>query len=69
MSTLLFSVIDRISRLKNQQGYRSHLNNTVNELFFFSLFKKFLAVLRGMWDLSSPTRDGTHAPCSGSAES
>ena len=24
---------------------------------------------RGMWDLSFPTRDRTHAPCSGSAES
>ena len=25
--------------------------------------------LHSMWDLSSPTRDGTWAPCSGSAES
>ena len=29
----------------------------------------FLAALCGMWDLSSPTRDWTHASCSGSAES
>ena len=28
----------------------------------------FLAMLRGMWDLMSLTRDGTRAPCSGSAE-
>ena len=29
----------------------------------------FLAMLCGMKDLSSLTRDGTRAPCSGSAES
>ena len=23
-------------------------------------------MLQGMWDLSSPTRDGTQAPCNGS---
>ena len=34
-------------------------------IFFFF----FLAIPRGMRDLSSPTRDWTHAPCSGSAES
>ena len=28
-----------------------------------------LAVLRGMWDLSSPTRDPTCSPCIGSTES
>ena len=32
-----------------------------------SLF--FLAVPRGMRDLSSPTEDGTQAPCSGSSKS
>ena len=35
----------------------------LREIFFF------LAVPRSMWDLSSPTRDRTRAPCSGSAES
>ena len=36
----------------------------------FYLFKTiyFLAVPHGMWDLSSPIRDRTCAPCSGSAE-
>ena len=29
----------------------------------------FLAMPLGLWDLSSPTRDRTRAPCSGSAES
>ena len=29
----------------------------------------FLTVLRGLWYLSSPTRDQTWAPCSGSEES
>ena len=28
----------------------------------------FLAVLCGMWDLSFPTRDRTHAPCIGSPD-
>ena len=36
-------------------------------LFFFLFF--FLATPCGMWDLSSPTRYQTRAPCSGSAES
>ena len=35
----------------------------------FFLFFFFPAVPSGMRDLSSPTRDQTHAPCSGSAES
>ena len=33
---------------------------------FFYLF--FLAMSLGMRDLSSPARDQTHAPCSGSSE-
>ena len=35
--------------------------------FFF--FQFTLAMLCGIWDLSSPTRDWTHALCSGSRES
>ena len=35
--------------------------------FFFIIFI-FLAVPRSLWDLSSPTRDGTHVLCSGSVE-
>ena len=38
-------------------------------LFFFLILKKFLATPRGMWDLSSLTRDRNHAPCIGSTES
>ena len=34
----------------------------------FKLFLKSVAILCGMQDLSSPTRDGTHAPCSGSID-
>ena len=37
-----------------------------NSIFIFIIFY-FLAAPRGMWNLSSPTRDGTRAPCSGSA--
>ena len=34
-------------------------------LFYFF----FLTALCGVWDLSSPTRDQTYVPCSGSLES
>ena len=36
---------------------------------FVALVAVFGATLDGMWDLSSLTRDRTHAPCSGSTES
>ena len=36
---------------------------------FFFLFFFFFGHTMSMWDLSSPTRDQTHAPCIGSAES
>ena len=36
---------------------------------FFHRFFFFLAMLFSMWDLSSPTRDRTQAPCIGSSES
>ena len=35
--------------------------------FIFIIY--FLAMPSGMWDLSSPTRDQTHAPSIGSSES
>ena len=38
-------------------------------VFLFCFDLGFLAAPCGMWDLSSPTRDGTRAPCSGSVES
>ena len=38
-------------------------------IFIFKFFLFFTFLLRGMWDLSSPTRDRTRTPCSGSAES
>ena len=36
---------------------------------FFSKFIYFSPLSQGMQDLSSTTRDGTHAPCSGNTES
>ena len=36
------------------------------EFFILFPFKKYFGLPSGMWDLSSPTRDGTHNPCSGS---
>ena len=39
-------------------------------LFYFIFYFIFiLAALCSMWDLSSPTRDGTGAPCIGNTES
>ena len=38
-------------------------------LFYYLFIYLFLATLCGMRDLSSPTRDPTRAPCSGSVES
>ena len=35
----------------------------------FICFSFFLATLQGLWDLSSPTQDGTRAPGSESTES
>ena len=35
---------------------------------YFDLFI-YLVMLRGTWDLSSPTRDRSRAPCIGSVES
>ena len=37
--------------------------------WFLSFFLSFLAAPLGIWDLSSLTRDRTHAPCIGSGES
>ena len=36
---------------------------------FISLFSIFLTTLHVMWDLSSPTRNQTYAPCTGSMDS
>ena len=41
----------------------------LNQIKVCFLFFNFLAALHGMWDLSSPTRDGTCTLCSGSTES
>ena len=51
------------------KGPWSHQGSSRTIFFFFLMYLFFLAVPRGMQDLSSPARDGTHTPCSGSAES
>ena len=38
------------------------LHNNVNVLNAIRVFFFFLAVLRGLWDLSSPIGDRNHAP-------
>ena len=42
------------------------LPSLLGSFFFLSFF--FFAALHGMWDLSSLTKDRTHAPCRGSTE-
>ena len=42
---------------------------TLQEVGLVASFFSFGRTPRGMWDLSSPTRDRTHTPCRGSAES
>ena len=51
--------------LATEQHFYSALVGVSSCHFFF----KFLAVPRGMWDLSSPARDLTHTPCHGSTKS
>ena len=45
------------------------LCNNVNDFIFFVNFFFWLCVPCGVWDLSSPAKDRTCAPCSRSAES
>ena len=56
------SVLSEISQTKKEKYRRT-------SFMFFLIYFFFLATLRGLQDLSSPTRDRTRAPCSGSAES
>ena len=56
----------------SKDGREADVNNTDllhHDFVVFLFFFFFLAVLRSLQDLSSPTRDRTHAPCSGSLES
>ena len=48
-------------------GFKFHICHFQAILLFILFY--FLAALCSMWDLSSLTRDQTHAPCSGSTES
>ena len=41
----------------------------IDMLILRSIFLLLLATLCSMWDLSSLTKDQTHAPCNGSSES
>ena len=49
------------------EGWGRDWDGSETSLLKFFFFY-FLAAPHGMQDLSSPTRDRTHAPCSGSAE-
>ena len=52
-------------KMMNSKDTTPSLKVMFHKDYFFFL----VAVPRGMWGLSSPTRDGTCAPCSGSVES
>ena len=56
-----------VRRARTDKWFRNQLENTL--FIYLFLFIYFLAVPRGMQDLSSPTRDQTRAPCIGSTES
>ena len=47
----------------------SFLIRGIRALFFFFNLGFYLAMQQSTWDLGSLTRDKTHAPCSGNAES
>ena len=41
----------------------------ISSVSIFHIFKNFLAMPRGMWDLSSPSKDQICALCTGNVES
>ena len=51
-------------------SYKKHLPSTWNIIFNNKLFLSFFLWVApcSIWDLSSPTRDWTHAPCCGGSE-
>ena len=53
----------------SSSGKRWYLLSAEPSHLLWPNFLNFLAVLHGMWDPSSPTRDGTQAPCLGRLES
>ena len=67
------AVIGRAWRLSglNAWGVLSHSSTHLfhSQCILGTFFFFFLAMLCGMWDLSSPTRDRTLVPCNGSMES
>ena len=46
----------RLNKTNKKKKKKTYLH--IHELLFI-----FSAVPRGMWELTSPTRDCTHAPC------
>ena len=62
-----------IKDLNGRLETKKHPEENIRTLFDinYSIFLSvwFLATLRSMWDISSPTRDQTCKPCAGSMES
>ena len=57
----IFEKLKRVWRDKEQKSAFKKIK--------FIYFKKYFGSTQGMWDLSSPTRDRTCAPCTGSSAS
>ena len=60
---------DEVGMGSGQVGRKTVFPEQDKGLFLFSFFLNFLAMLCGMRDLSSLTKDQTCAPCSRSAKS
>ena len=72
----IFKVTFKSSKKKKNSPHLSFfpvpIEKNIYNYYYRLLLKPdlfFLATPHGMWDLSSPTRGQTHAPCTGSMES
>ena len=64
------SSLNMRNSLKGVEGWSgTHFWQFLNACTLKYPFGLFFAAPRGVWDLSSPTKDPTHAPCSGTVES
>ena len=63
-----FQIGDQHDKIMEVWGREKELNGGMGFVFFFSFFF-FLLCRSTIWNLSSPTGDGTCSPCDGSTDS
>ena len=63
----VWDTVIKYRKLTNAQSVELKILD-IQVVFYFVVVVAFLALPCGMQDLSSPTRDQTYAPCSGSTE-